>query len=71
MKEGHHGYWCAGGWRNGLLFDPAKKYGNFSYQEIMLNPLADALAQVATSSTKIYFAMQVHSPSRSQSTLRG
>lgn len=25
----------------------------------MLNPLADALAQVATSSTRIYLAMQV------------
>nr|QOL01152.1 putative extracellular protein CSOL_075 [Pseudococcomyxa simplex] len=47
-----------GGWRNGLLFDPAKKYGNYSYADIMLNPLADALAQVATSSTRIYLAMQ-------------
>ncbi|CAL8461829.1 g1360 [Coccomyxa elongata] len=47
-----------GGWRNGLLFDPMKKYGNYSYTDIMLNPLADALAQSATSSTKIYFAMQ-------------
>ena len=36
-----------------------KKYGNYSYTDIMLNPLADALAQSATSSTKIYFAMQV------------
>jgi hypothetical protein len=48
----------AGGWRNGLLFDPLKKYGNFSYTEIMLNPLADAMAAAATSGTNIYFAMQ-------------
>ena len=49
----------AGGWRNGLLFDPLKKYGNYSYTDVMLYPLATALANVATADTKIYMAMQV------------
>ncbi|KXZ42868.1 hypothetical protein GPECTOR_113g280 [Gonium pectorale] len=31
-------------WRNGLVFSPKTKYGGMSYQEVMLNPLADALA---------------------------
>ncbi|GIL64350.1 hypothetical protein Vafri_18320, partial [Volvox africanus] len=31
-------------WRNGLLFNPKQKYGGFSYQEVMLNPVVDALA---------------------------
>lgn len=39
-----------------------KKYGNYSYADIMLYPLADALAQSGTSSTRIYFGMQVSSP---------
>ena len=48
----------AGGWRNGLLFDPIKKYGNYSYADVMLYPLAAALAQAADADTKIYLAMQ-------------
>ncbi len=35
-----------GGWRNTLNFDPAQRYGRFSYEEAILNPLADAMIQV-------------------------
>ncbi|KAG2493204.1 hypothetical protein HYH03_008624 [Edaphochlamys debaryana] len=31
-------------WRNGLKFNPKQKYGGFSYEDVMLNPIADALA---------------------------
>ncbi len=54
-------------WRNGLTFNPAQKYGGYSYNEIMLEPLADAL-RAALDATKeyrfgtkpkIYFSLQV------------
>ena len=48
-----------GGWRNGLLFDPLQQYGNYSYADVMLYPLAAALSQAADADTKIYMAMQV------------
>jgi hypothetical protein len=51
--------WCTGGWRNGLIFDPLVKYGDYSYAEFMLYPLADALNAVITPTTKVYIAMQV------------
>ena len=35
----------AGGWRNGLLFDPLQQYGNYSYADVMLYPLAAALSR--------------------------
>lgn len=38
------------------------KYGNFSYADVMLYPLASALAQAADANTKIYLAMQVRAP---------
>eukprot|EP01025_Chloroclados_australasicus_P063457 TRINITY_DN839_c0_g1_i1.p1 TRINITY_DN839_c0_g1~~TRINITY_DN839_c0_g1_i1.p1 ORF type:complete len:461 (+),score=39.69 TRINITY_DN839_c0_g1_i1:187-1569(+) len=47
-----------GGWRNTIRFDPLTQYGGFSYADIMLYPLADALAATATSNTKIWFGMQ-------------
>ena len=62
---------CAGGWRNGLLFDPLQKYGNFSYADVMLYPLAAALAAAADADTKIYMAMQVRSPSEAYFVLNG
>jgi hypothetical protein len=34
---------CRGVWRNGLLFNPTVKYGEYSYADIMLMPLAEAL----------------------------
>ena len=49
----------AGGWRNGLLFDPLKKYGQFSYEDVMVNPLANALAASMSSDNHVYFGMQV------------
>jgi hypothetical protein len=48
-----------GGWRNGLVFDPLKKYGNYSYAEFMLIPLADALNSVITDEVTVTFALQV------------
>jgi hypothetical protein len=57
----------AGAWRNGLLFRPAQKYGGFSYADIMLDPLADALAsaykqaaseQVLPVNPVVYFGLQ-------------
>lgn len=54
-----------GAWRNGLLFRPAEKYGGYSYYDIMLAPLADALhaAFVAVQPMqpelqRVYFGMQ-------------
>eukprot|EP01025_Chloroclados_australasicus_P046899 TRINITY_DN5193_c0_g1_i10.p1 TRINITY_DN5193_c0_g1~~TRINITY_DN5193_c0_g1_i10.p1 ORF type:complete len:291 (-),score=43.53 TRINITY_DN5193_c0_g1_i10:66-938(-) len=47
-----------GGWRNTLRFDPLVPYGGFSYADIMLYPLADALAATAKPDTKIWFGMQ-------------
>jgi len=53
----------AGGWRNGLVFDPLEEYGTagLSYAEFFLYPLADALSQAMSSTTKVLFAMQVSS----------
>jgi hypothetical protein len=57
----------AGSWRNGLLFKPAEKYGGFSYDDIMLAPLADALntaykqaaaEQVLPPNPVVYFGLQ-------------
>eukprot|EP00884_Botryococcus_braunii_P003248 jgi/Botrbrau1/12924/Bobra.92_1s0004.1 len=47
-----------GGWRNGLIFDPLAKYGDYSYLDFMLNPLADALNAVMTPHTRVWIAMQ-------------
>lgn len=46
-------------WRNGLVFDPTQRYGDFSYVRVMLEPLAEALALLELRrDTKIWFAMQ-------------
>lgn len=42
-----------GGWRNGLRFDPFKKYGDWSYVDIMLDPLVNALRSAMTADTKV------------------
>ena len=42
-----------------MLFDPLMKYGNYSYADVMLYPLAAALAAASDADTKIYLAMQV------------
>ena len=64
MEWGRVSYICrpAGGWRNGLLFDPLKKYGQYSYVDIMVNPLANALVASMSSDNHVYFGMQVHLP---------
>lgn len=45
------------------VFDPAKNYGGYSYYDVMLAPLADALraalmAAPGDASRRVYFAMQ-------------
>lgn len=35
------------------------RYNGFTYEEALLNPIADALGSVAKPFTKIYFALQV------------
>lgn len=47
-----------GGWRNTLKFDPTQKYGNYSYEEIILNPLADMLSEAATAGSQVEFTLQ-------------
>ncbi|WIA29300.1 hypothetical protein OEZ86_011805 [Tetradesmus obliquus] len=47
-----------GGWRNALVFDPLVKYGNFSYYDVMLRPIAQALNAVITPDTQVMLAMQ-------------
>lgn len=47
-----------GGWRNGLLFDPFKKYGEWSYMDIMITPLVEALRGAITDATKVWFSLQ-------------
>jgi hypothetical protein len=42
-----------GGWRNGLRFDPFKKYGDWSYVDIMLDPLVHALRSAMTRKTEV------------------
>jgi len=45
------------------VFDPLEEYGTagLSYAEFFLYPLADALSQAMSSTTKVLFAMQVSS----------
>ncbi len=47
-----------GRWRNVLDFDPTTKHAGFSYAEVALLPLAEALNTIARPDTKIYFGMQ-------------
>ena len=39
--------------------DPLQKYGAYSYVDVMLSPLAAALAATGTSDTQVLFGMQV------------
>jgi hypothetical protein len=43
----------AGGWRNALVFDPLAKYDGFSYYDVMLRPVAQALNAVITPDTQV------------------
>ena len=47
-----------GQWRNAMLIDPLKKYGGYSYHDIMIKPIADALAAAMAPNTKVWFALQ-------------
>lgn len=47
-----------GGWRNTLSFDPLEVYGNYSYLEAILFPLAHAAAGVLGRGAKVDFVMQ-------------
>jgi hypothetical protein len=42
-----------GGWRNALAFDPLAKYSGYTYWDIMLQPLAQALNAVITPDTQV------------------
>ncbi|KAG1675443.1 hypothetical protein FOA52_001742 [Chlamydomonas sp. UWO 241] len=46
-KKGESGdSWSIRSWRNGVIFSPTKKYGGYSYADVMLTPLIDAFAQL-------------------------
>ena len=48
-----------GGWRNTINFNPLKKYGNHSYLDAILYPIADAmLAATTPTSTRLSFTLQ-------------
>lgn len=47
-----------GGWRNTINFNPLKKYGNYSYLEAILYPIADALLAATTPLTRLSFTLQ-------------
>ena len=47
-----------GRWRNLLAFDPLEKRNGYSYADVVLYPLAEAIRAVAKAETKIYFGMQ-------------
>lgn len=47
-----------GGWRNTLDFSPALKYGKYSYEEAILNPLADMLSAAAAVGSQVEFTLQ-------------
>ncbi len=48
----------AGFWRNSAFFDPLHVYDGFTYNEIMLQPLAAALPELLKSGKHVHFALQ-------------
>jgi hypothetical protein len=36
--------------------------GGYSYKEALLNPIADAVGEVAEPDTRVYFSLQVRTP---------
>eukprot|EP00887_Chlorella_sp_A99_P004275 scaffold15.g4275.t1 len=48
------------GWRNTLAFDPLEPFGNFSYVDAFLSPIADALAAALRRrpTTRVWLALQ-------------
>lgn len=52
----HHGaalLSCRGIWRNSLLFSPTTKYGTYSYADVMVKPLAEAMRDALAATAKI------------------
>jgi hypothetical protein len=47
-----------GGWRNTLKFNPKQRYGRYSYEEIILNPLADMLSAATSAGSSVEFTLQ-------------
>ncbi|KAI3426387.1 hypothetical protein D9Q98_008758 [Chlorella vulgaris] len=46
------------GWRNTLDFDPLEPYGNFSFYDAMLAPIADALSRVLPDNSTAWMSLQ-------------
>ncbi|PNH07449.1 hypothetical protein TSOC_006094 [Tetrabaena socialis] len=46
-------------WRNGILFNPKTKKGGYSYQQVMLNPIVDAMAAALAARPKWVQPLQV------------
>lgn len=47
-----------GTWRNSLIYDPYKKYGQMSYWEGVVRPVARAVKEANYKKRDVYFAMQ-------------
>jgi hypothetical protein len=45
-------------WRNGVSFDPYKKYGGFSYYDVALRPTTSALRAVLKAHMTVQFNVQ-------------
>jgi hypothetical protein len=50
-----------GGWRNTLAFDPLEAFGGFSFYDIMLAPIVDALDAALLDTSKAWLSLQVWS----------
>ncbi len=44
-------------WRNWVNFDPREPYSGYTYADLMLGTIADALAEVTTSNTHVEMAL--------------
>jgi len=44
---------CRGVWRNGLLFSPTVKYGDYSYADLMTQPLSEAMRDALANAAKL------------------
>lgn len=45
-------------WRNNLDFDPLKKYGDYSYDDLLTRPLAEMIAESTSKDTQVEFSLQ-------------
>jgi hypothetical protein len=44
-------------WRNWILFDPLQSYGGYSYNDLMIGSIADALAATVSPDTRVEMAL--------------